>query len=309
MTTKTKPRQTLAELRSLQRLAGAVIMNPLNRNWRMQSRWIDQRDMHKVTEEFIKPNDRLTSFERIEIYNRQYWYRLIDNLYEDFPGLLSILGQKKFSKLVRAYLAEYPSRSYTLRNLGSRMVEFIQKHPRSVAPRFNLAIDMVRFEWAQMQAFDGPSHPPLSVDDLLGKDPKKLRLGVQPYLNILSLRYPLDDYVLQLKKVGLRGEASNAMEERAENSKRRRRKVPIPRPKPVFVIVHRHENSLYYKRISAAAYQLLCALRKGATLHKALSRSLKTAEDAALAKRWFETWSSLGWFCKPGNHPPLKANG
>ncbi len=27
--------------------------------------------------EFIKPNDRLRSFERLEIYNRQYWFRLL----------------------------------------------------------------------------------------------------------------------------------------------------------------------------------------------------------------------------------------
>ena len=25
----------------------------------------------------IKPNDRLTSFERLEIYNRQYWIRIL----------------------------------------------------------------------------------------------------------------------------------------------------------------------------------------------------------------------------------------
>jgi len=34
------------------------------------------QDGHSVAEEaesFIKPNDRLTSFERLEIYNRQYW--------------------------------------------------------------------------------------------------------------------------------------------------------------------------------------------------------------------------------------------
>ncbi len=27
--------------------------------------------------DFIKPNDRLTSFERLEIYNRHYWFRVL----------------------------------------------------------------------------------------------------------------------------------------------------------------------------------------------------------------------------------------
>ena len=49
--------------------------------------------MRAAAAEFIKPNDRLSSFERLEIYNRQYWFRLLDCLYEDYPGLLSVLGK------------------------------------------------------------------------------------------------------------------------------------------------------------------------------------------------------------------------
>ena len=71
--------------------------------------------------EFIKPNDRLTSLERVEIYNRQYWFRLIDCLYEDFPGLATVLGKREFNRrAILAYLQSFPSRSYTLRNLGKR---------------------------------------------------------------------------------------------------------------------------------------------------------------------------------------------
>ena len=44
----------------------------------------------------IKPNDRLTSFERLDIYSRSYWARLIDSLRDDFPGLLAMLDAKAF---------------------------------------------------------------------------------------------------------------------------------------------------------------------------------------------------------------------
>ena len=77
-----------------------------------------------VAAQFIKPNDRLTSFERIEIYNKQYWFRLIDYLYEDYPGCWRC-GPLKFNKLICAYLEENPSRSFTLRNLGDRMENFV----------------------------------------------------------------------------------------------------------------------------------------------------------------------------------------
>ncbi len=37
----------------------------------------DGRSMRAVASQIIKPNDRLTSFERLEIYNRQYWFRVL----------------------------------------------------------------------------------------------------------------------------------------------------------------------------------------------------------------------------------------
>lgn len=265
----------------------------------MQRKWIDRRDMRAVTGEFIKPNDRLTSFERIEIYNRQYWFRIIDTLYEDFPGLLAVVGQQKFSPLVRAYLAEYPSRSYTMRNLGKRLPQFIQDHPRSVSPRYAMALEMARFEWAHIEAFDGPARPPISVDDLLGKDPTKLRLGLQPNMSIMKLRYPLDDFVIRLKRKSQHGDASNAMEEfSGQPTKKKKRRTPLPKAKTTYVAVHRVDNSVYYKKLDPTAYKLLTALRDGATLAKAITQSIKTPTAASLAKEWFETWGALGWFCK-----------
>ena len=109
-----------AELRELQRVMATVLFRPLTPRWRMQKRWLDGRPMDEAAAEFIKPNDRLSSFERLEIHNRQYWYRVLDCLWDDYPGLRAVIGQRKFMKLITAYLARYPSDSYTLRDLGNR---------------------------------------------------------------------------------------------------------------------------------------------------------------------------------------------
>src|SRR5215510_9798664 len=115
-----------ADLLDLQRSMANAIFRPLTPAWRMQSRLPDGKDMGAVATEFIKPNDRLSSFERLEIYNRQYWFRLLDCLYEDYPGLLAVLGEKRFLRCVRAYLARYPSDSFALRDLGSRLEQFLR---------------------------------------------------------------------------------------------------------------------------------------------------------------------------------------
>jgi hypothetical protein len=96
----------------------------------MQVKWIDGRPTEIVVNQFIKPNDRLTSFERLEIYNRQYWFRLRDCFYEDYPGLRAVLGDKQFERLADEYLAKNPSQSFTLRNLGSRLVKFLVANRR-----------------------------------------------------------------------------------------------------------------------------------------------------------------------------------
>src|ERR1700730_4695832 len=102
-----------AQLRELQRVMAAALFRPLTPQWGMQKHWTDGRRMHDFAAEFIKPNDRLSSFERLEIYNRQYWFRVLDCLYGDYRGLRAILGERKFMKLAATYLAHYPSDSYT----------------------------------------------------------------------------------------------------------------------------------------------------------------------------------------------------
>jgi|GEM_PF-98834 len=290
-----RKRQTLAELRALQRLAGSAIMRPLDEDFRMQQTWSDDRDTASVIATFIKPNDRLTSFERLEIYNRQYWFRLIDCMYDDFPGLLAIVGTEAFSRLSRAYIAKYPSRSFSLRNLGSHLIEFLDASPHWAAPNQKMAQDMARFEWAQIVAFDGPGEPPITPADLAGRDPSRLRLRIQPYLAILELAYPLDVFTLALKKKGLRNEASNAIEENRHAAKTRR--VSLPRPKTTYIAVHRLDNDLYFKRLDPAAYKLLTALRDGRTLAQACELIAGEATPKKIGA-WFANWTTLGWFCK-----------
>ncbi|MDP2136732.1 MAG: DNA-binding domain-containing protein, partial [Candidatus Didemnitutus sp.] len=113
------------ELADLQRAMFAVVTRPLGRNTRMQHRWSDGRRTSAVAAEIAKPNDRLSAFERLEIYNRMYWFRVLDSLHEDCPGLRAVLGERKFMRLSEAFLQKYPSRYWTLRDLPQRLAKFI----------------------------------------------------------------------------------------------------------------------------------------------------------------------------------------
>jgi hypothetical protein len=285
----------LGELQA--RMAGAI-MRPLASGNRMQ------KASGSVADSIIKPNDRLTSFERLEIYNRQYWFRILDCFYDDYPGLRAVIGDRKFDRLARAYLSRYPSESFSLRNLGSRLEKFLRAKPKWTAPHQRLALDMVRIEWAHIVAFDEATKPAIHVDDLLGREPSKVRLALQPYITLLEVRYPVDDLLIAAKKGDdrLRAEASNAVE--LHHRQRVRLNVRGLKPQRLFIAVHRMNCSVYYKPLAREQFAILRALQQGATLEKAcaalLTRRGSTARDtASQVQQWFQEWTSFGWFCQP----------
>ncbi|HEX3438402.1 MAG TPA: putative DNA-binding domain-containing protein [Pseudacidobacterium sp.] len=291
----------MSDLLDLQRRVAAAIMHPLTQQESMPRRRRDGASNIAEAEAFIKPNDRLSSFERLEIYNRQYWFRLYSSFEEDFPGLAAIIGRKKFDRLMRDYLTECPSRSFTLRNLGSQLESWLLAHPEYAEPRAALAVDMVRIEWAHIEAFDSPTESLPDARDLGALDENSI-LRLQPYLRLIELRYPVDDLIIELRSESGSSDSSsnNASIERKH---RRVRRVAALEPQQIYLAVHRHENSVYYKRLEHEDYLLLQALIAGEPLGIAIEKAFAAGgkseeEQAGFIQEAFQTWASLGWFTK-----------
>src|ERR1700691_5941709 len=96
--------QERLDLASLQREMAAAVMQPLTKDESMRATAPDGRPMAEVAASFIAPNSRLTAFERLEIYNRQYWFRVLGSLAEDFAALRALVGERRFEALSIAYL-------------------------------------------------------------------------------------------------------------------------------------------------------------------------------------------------------------
>jgi hypothetical protein len=212
-----------------------------------------------------------------------------------------LLGQKKFHALSRAYLAAHPSSSWTLRNLGSKLESFIRDNPKLTGAKQGAAIDIVRFEWAQVLAFDEAKKKPVNIDDLLGSDPAKLTLKLQPHISLLALDYAVDDYFMAVRAndSALRSEASNAKLAASERSPVKR--VAPPKKQKIWLVVHRCDNDIYFKRLDREAWLTLVHLNEGNTMLAALEAALSEADPAVdwslQVREWFQTWAALGWFC------------
>jgi hypothetical protein len=290
------------KLLTLQRAVARAVMQPLTLSERMQRKAPGEGRMSAYAARYIKPNDRMTSFERLEIYNRQYWFRVLSSLAEDYPGLRAVLGGRRFEAMCKAYLTECPSRSFTLRNLGAQVGIWLRQNPSWIRGRRVLALDMVRLEWAEIEAFDGEAKPPLRSEDLRDADAANLQLTVQLYVQLLNLHYPVDDLLLEVKHGDDTPDiASNAVQERRKRSKARA--VAKLEPAQVFLAVHRLDFSVYFRRIEPEEFVLLSALRSGKTVERAIElafrkSSVPAADRAAFVQHSFQTWAALGWFCR-----------
>ena len=146
-------------------------------------------------------------------------------------------------------------------------------------------------------AFDEPGRPVLTPEEIGATPPGRLRPGLQPYVTLLVLAYPVDDYVIAVKRrEALRAETSNATTATA-GAEAPPTKVKRPRPERVHIAVHRVDNRLYYKRLEPAAYRILAALRDGEPLTRAIAAGGRRLQ-AEQARDWFATWMQLGWFCR-----------
>jgi len=288
-------------LEALQREMAAAIMLPLTADEQMRAETPDGRSTAAIAESFIAPNSRLNAFERLEIYNRQYWFRILSALEEDFTGLKAVIGASAFEKLSVAYLTSHPNRSFTLRNLGSKLPEWLAANPQFAGRRHRLATDVACIEWAFVEAFDSAEHTPLTLDQIATLDAGS-RLSLQPHLRLVALDYPVDEIVLGLHNHEKRQTSEASVKH--EESREAPAKLPRLRRRATWLAAHRVDLSVFYLRLAREEFLTLAAIRQGQPLAEALATGFINSQipDSRRAQRvreWFANWAELGWICAP----------
>jgi hypothetical protein len=291
-------------LLELQKRMAAAVMEPLTAQESTRRIRKDGVAMESEAAGFIKPNADLTSLERLEIYNRQYWFRLYSSFEDDFPGLLAVLGRKTFERVMRAYLEACPSTSFSLRDLGSRLYVFLRDNEALTGPKSGLAQEVVRVEWAHIEAYDAATVSPFPPESFASISDATI-LGLQPSVRLLDLSYPADELLIAMRQDAGSSDTSsnNATAVRKISAVRR---VAQLRPDPVWLAVHRQEFTVYYKRLRLEEYRMLTAIQSGAPLGEVFARAFSNSlmdetEQAALLQECFEQWAALGWLCAPQN--------
>jgi hypothetical protein len=244
-------------------------------------------------ERVVARSQALTSLERLEIYYRAYYARLLDCLREEYSVLATALGSELFDSFAVAYLQEHPSNSYTLARLGAKFPEFLAAtRPASQAgdtaqadwPAF--MIDLARLERVVNEVFDGPGvegQPTLDAAQLLAIPPERwpaARLAPAPCLRLLKLQFPVNDFF---------------------TAAARKETAPLPQPGKTYLAITRREYRVKRRELTHAQFELLEALVRGATVGSAIERTARISNDsddefAILLRGWFRQWTAESYF-------------
>ena len=231
-------------------------------------------------ERLVHPTAHFSSSRHLEIYREQFWLRHTESLLEDFPGVAGIAGQEQWERLVEEYLLAHPPQSFSLRDLGGKLPEFVE-NARFLSER-ELVLDMARLEWAHVELFDAPNPARLDAAALAGLDERELalsRLLVSPVLRLLRVSYPVTELRNQLLRGG---------------------DAQIPLPERALLAIYRQELSIVHHRLRPAPFALLEALTAGSSLGEACEVACAVSADAAHevereVASWFADWVARGF--------------
>ncbi len=288
---------TSARYADFQKFMFRAYTRPVTADDSADPKWHDGRDANALFSAFVKGDGFRSPLERVQTYNRMYWYRTLDSLLEDFPGVRAIVG-KKFTPLAEEYLQKHPSTSFTLRHLGHAFPAWLKRNSAKLsAATAAMAAECAAVEWALCLAFESEAKPTLDPAKLGAAG--KLKLALQPHLALFALRYDVPGFLTKLRRDDNgHAEPGNAAATAGPAGSKSPPAVRRPAARKTFAAVYRTpDNAITTKLLEATEHALLADLAGGEPLGRALAAAgrRRGAPDAAKLQGWFADWMSRGW--------------
>src|ERR1041385_2353306 len=140
-----------------------------------------------------EPEGDLISSGDVDVYAGMYHSRLYDTLADDYPKLRTAVGEDRFGDIVARSLAAPPPHSFTLRDAGLDLADFLRRADEPSWPAW--AADLVTLERARIEVFDGPDAEPLAQEAVaaLGEALPDLVLAWVPSSAVGPLAWSVED--------------------------------------------------------------------------------------------------------------------
>lgn len=288
------------QLKKIQQWFGSIISRPIDDNSQMIPLSPSNKPMEEEAAIYIAPSPTLHPAQRIQLYNQQYWWRLLNAFQESYPLVTRLFGYYDFNKtIVIPYLVKYPPRHWSLSLLGDRLTYWIEKEYH--ADDKVLVLNAAKIDWAFNYSFIASQLSPITANDLSeGKNAANLlkrKLYLQPSLHFFEMNYDLFQFRIEFLKQEPNYWIENDFPELVHDKTR------------FFYLYRTQKNDISWNEISQGEYHLLQLFRKGATIEKACSwlESQEASLYNAAIKNlhlWFQEWTIRGWLSLENPNKP-----
>lgn len=275
-----------SDLQELQYWFAGTITRPLKPQHRIDPISASGGSIVEEAANYITPTPSLKPHQRIEIYNQQYWWRLLKSLRINFPLVTRLLGQELFNVSIAVpYLSQCIPDHWCLSMLGKRLPAWMEKHYAGPTPE--LIKQAVQLDWAFSYIYGLKECPPLDLQSMMQEDQSQLMTTpffLQPHIHIFRWPYPLLDYREQLLQN--KDTAVTPLKKGAENS----------------YILYRDRNHIASWRLASGGEAVfLQYFKDGSTIEQACEKveQLKGSLYQQISRNlqtWIQEWVRMGWF-------------
>ncbi len=298
-------KQTLTEevdqlpcsLKSTQEWFASVITNRLGENDTIQPYTPHGALIAEESTRYITASPTLQPHQRMQIYNQQYWWRLLNTLHANFPLVTRLFGYQAFNEEIGIpYLLKYPPNHWSLTILGERLPRWIMEYYQE--PDQSLIYNAANLDWAFTASFISPQSPPLDLSLFLQGDPEALlsyTFYLQPHIHLFKWDYDL----LTFRGCFLKEEVDYWVEHRFPK---------LPKGKTYYFILYRNaKNNIAWREISQGEFTLLECFKKGTSIEAAceyieLQETSLYEEVVTHLQKWLQNWTHAGWLTLAPKH-------
>lgn len=268
-------------LKKLQEWFASIIVRPIDDHSQMMPTSPSNIPMEIEARQYIVPSPTLKPDQRIQLYNQQYWWRLLSTLHDNFPSATRLLGYHTFNhKIAIPFLQKYPPNHWSLNHLGKELPEWVRKNYKGEIPL--LIQDSIDADWSYVKSFFAGNLPfPLgSEEETLNK-----KLTLQPHVNLHQFSHPF---------MAFRDEVVDQSPEYWQEN-------PLPdmgsKGKYFFVIYRSSQYNIVWFEIDYPQYAILSTFKEGRSIAEIcdwLENQEQEIQEAAKDKLhlFFQEWTA-----------------
>lgn len=281
--------RTPERLKNLQHWFASIITQPLIDNKQTQLKTPQGIFLNEEAKNFIIPSPTMEPHERIQLYNQQYWWRLLKILSDHYPLVARLFGNYEFNELLAIpFLQAYPPNTWSLNCLGRPFPNWLNETYREDDQL--LVLRAAHLDWIFREMFLDPSYPQVQLSHIPVEKISTLHLKLQPHIYLVHY----DCHFLLFRDSFLEQE----IEYWVENDF-----PPLDKDGDYYFLICRTpQMGSHWRRITLGQYLLLQQFKQGSSIEDACSHLEKIggaaheeAEESIQA--WFQEWTANGWLC------------